>query len=152
MDAAMKESDIKYQVNECEKRIIRVTGEPSAFFRMPYGLNNKNADGIINKPIIAWSLDTVDWVYSDTNKKNRNRTPEQRQEDKQKIIARMLDKVKDGDVLLMHDIHEFTVELSEELIPALTARGFQLVTLNELFEARGVKPENGEHYKQVRPQ
>lgn len=148
MVAAMSEADILFQLTECDKKIKSVTGVEPSFFRLPYGFNNANADRLAARPIIAWSIDTKDWVYSDTNKKNRS--PQERDADKQKVIKQVLDDVKDGDIVLMHDIHLFSVELCEALIPELSARGYQLVTVNELFAARELKLVNGEHYRSAR--
>ncbi|NLX94137.1 MAG: polysaccharide deacetylase family protein [Clostridiales bacterium] len=144
----MSEADILFQLTECDNKIINITGVRPTFFRIPYGFNNTNADRLADRPIIGWGFDTTDWMYSDTKKKNR--TPAERDADKQKIIDRTLEKVQDGDIVLMHDIHLFTIEVCEALIPEFAARGFQLVTVNELFSARGIKPVNGQHYSNAR--
>ena len=49
----------------------------------------------------------------------------------------------------MHDVHSITVDVCERLIPELTARGYRLVTLHELFAAKGITPENGKIYRRV---
>ena len=144
----MSEADILFQITECDNKIINITGVKPTFFRMPYGFNNTNAERLANRPIIGWGFDTTDWMYSDTKKKNRS--TQERDADKQKIIDRVLENVQDGDIVLMHDIHLFTVEVCEAFIPELAARGFQLVTINELFSARGIKPVNGQHYSNAR--
>lgn len=56
---------------------------------------------------------------------------------------RILDQAKDGDVILMHDMADNvqTVEAVRTLIPALKERGFELVTVPELFERKGVTPQ-----------
>ena len=54
--------------------------------------------------------------------------------------------VKDGDIVLMHDLYEQTAEASETIIPELIKRGYQLVTVSELAQARGVSMENGKVY------
>lgn len=148
MVPTMSEADILFQLTECDKKIKSVTGAEPSFFRIPYGFNNVNADRLAGRSVIGWSFDTTDWMYSDTKKKNR--TPQERNTHKQKMIKHILDDVKDGDIVLMHDIHLFSVEVCEALVPELTARGYKLVTVNELFAARGVKLVNGEHYGSAR--
>ena len=56
---------------------------------------------------------------------------------------RILDQAKDGDVILMHDMMDNvqTVEALKTLIPALKERGFELVTVPELFKRKGVTPQ-----------
>jgi hypothetical protein len=57
-----------------------------------------------------------------------------------------MDQVKDGDIILFHDIYEPSVEAAIRLIPALQDAGYQLVTVSEMGEAKigGLKP--GEVY------
>ena len=60
----------------------------------------------------------------------------------------VLETVSDGDVILLHDIHDFSVNAAFELIPKLIEQGYQLVTVSELAEARGTSLENGVRYSQ----
>ena len=75
----------------------------------------------IGKPAILWSIDTLDWKT-----KNASST-----------INAVLNHVKDGDVILMHDIYGPTADASETIIPELVKRGYQLVTVTELASYRG---------------
>ena len=52
----------------------------------------------------------------------------------------------DGKIVLMHDIHWFTVDAIEQLLPELVARGYQIVTVRELFYYNNVELENGKVY------
>lgn len=54
--------------------------------------------------------------------------------------------VKDGDVILMHDIHTESVDAALELIPKLLDEGYQLVTVSELAGAKGNTLHNGGVY------
>ena len=68
-----------------------------------------------------WTIDTRDWSHQ-----NKDRT-----------VNTVLSNVKDGDIVLMHDLFVPTAEASEILIPELVNRGFQLVTVRELINYRG---------------
>ncbi len=70
---------------------------------------------------VLWSVDTLDWKYKDTNR----------------VVNYILSNVKDGDIVLMHDIHPTTVAAAEIVIPELVKRGYQLVTVSELASFRG---------------
>lgn len=72
--------------------------------------------------------------------------------DKNKVVNHVLANVKDGDIILMHDIYEPTAEAVAELVPALQEQGYQLVTVSELFQLRGVTPLPGVYYRNVPPQ
>ena len=77
-----------------------------------------------------WSIDTLDWKTKNADTSFRN----------------VMDQVKDGDIILFHDIYEPSVEAAIRLIPALQDAGYQLVTVSEMGEAKigGLKP--GEVY------
>ena len=69
-----------------------------------------------------------------------------------KVVNHILNSVQDGDIVLMHDIYEPTAEAVAELVPALQERGYQLVTVSELFKFRGVTPQAGQYYRSLPPQ
>ena len=84
--------------------------------------------------MILWNVDTLDW-------KTRNT---------QSTIDEVMRNLKDGDIILMHDIYSTTADAAVVLIPELTARGYQLVTVSELAAYRGgIAP--GHKYSQFRP-
>ena len=93
-----------------------------------------NVLGSMGMPAIMWSIDTRDWQH-----RNAQRT-----------IDTVLSQVKDGDIILMHDIYSTTADAAVVLIPELTARGYQLVTVSELAAYRG-GIASGHKYSQFRP-
>lgn len=48
----------------------------------------------------------------------------------------------DGSIILMHDIHEPSVQAALKLIPDLVAQGYKLMTVSELAEAKDVTLQN----------
>ncbi|MFQ8582987.1 MAG: hypothetical protein ACLSA6_10895 [Holdemania massiliensis] len=52
--------------------------------------------------------------------------------------------VKDGAIVLMHDIHAETVTAVEALLPKLIEAGYQLVSVDEMLNAKGVEAYNGQ--------
>ncbi|MDO4269250.1 MAG: polysaccharide deacetylase family protein [Eubacteriales bacterium] len=90
--------------------------------------------GAISMPAILWSIDTLDWKTRDA----------------QSTIDAVLSQVKDGDIVLMHDLYDTTADASDVIIPELINRGFQLVTVSELASYRGgMLP--GKTYGKFRP-
>ena len=57
---------------------------------------------------------------------------------------RVIDNARDGEVVLLHDSegNDNTVDALDIIIPELQSRGFEFVTIRELFERAGVTPEN----------
>lgn len=127
-------ASIRAQVENCNNVIQNVTGVRPKLMRLPGG--NKNATVLqnINMPIILWNIDTRDW---DT----RNA---------QKTINAVLGKVKDGDIVLMHELYSSTAEATETIIPALAAQGYQFVTVSELAQFKGKALAQNQIYYSIR--
>ena len=81
--------------------------------------------------MVLWSIDPRDWDTKDANA----------------VSKHILDRVTDGDIVLMHDIYPSTAEAVKIIVPALIDRGFQLVTVSELYEAKEVALEAGSVYR-----
>ena len=55
-------------------------------------------------------------------------------------------KVKDGDIVLMHDIYSATANSLEITIPKLLDKGYQFVTVSELFYYKNEELAKGKVY------
>ncbi len=126
----LNNEQIKKEINDVNNRIKQITGKEPSIVRVPYGAINQNVKDNVKYPIIMWSLDTKDW-------KNKNA---------KKIQSEVLEKVKDGDIVLMHDLYKETADACEIIIPSLIKRGFQLVTIDELFKYRDIDIKDGVSY------
>ena len=62
-----------------------------------------------------------------------------------------MSNVRDGDIILMHDLYSSTADAVERMIPELKKKGYQLVTVSELAQYRKVNLKSGERYSQMRP-
>jgi peptidoglycan/xylan/chitin deacetylase (PgdA/CDA1 family) len=113
---------------------IAATGHATTTVRPPGGSYNATVKATVNAPIILWSIDTLDWKTRST----------------QATINAVLNNVQDGDIILMHDIHTQSVDAALYLIPELQKRGYTLVTVSELAEAKGVTLQNGNVYTRIR--
>ena len=99
-----------------DDELLRVTGRKTTCLRPPGGSCNDTVKKAVDCPIILWSIDTEDWKSRNANK----------------ICNRVIGKVKDGDIVLMHDLYESTAEATKKIVPALVKAGFQLVTVEEM--------------------
>lgn len=132
------------QIDTVNQRLKEITGKETKVFRAPGG-NYKNITDEVGMPLIQWSIDTNDWRHKDAS--NKGRSAEQRTKELNQIAENVFEQAENGDIILMHDIYEFTADLCEIVIPGLVSRGFKLVTVSEMFEAYGLKLENGNVYK-----
>ena len=140
---------LREQVDAPNSTLKSITGKAPVLFRAPGGAY-KGVTEDIGMPLIQWSIDTNDWRFKDAAHKGRSE--EQRSADMKKICDNVLESAQGGDIVLMHDIYDFTADLCEMVIPGLVQKGFKLVTVSELFEAYGEKLNNGEVYFNARVQ
>lgn len=125
----MKKKQIRRELKRAFRVMKKINGENPTMLRPPYGNVNDKMRQTIQIPMIYWSVDTEDWA-------SRN---------KDKILSRCK-SIKDGDIVLMHDLYPSTAAAVEKLIPKLRKKGFQLVTVEELFYYKGIDAKGGKVY------
>lgn len=113
-----------------------VCGEGSKYLiRPPYGNSTSEFRARIDSPLIHWSVDTLDWELRNA----------------EAVRDAILRDAYDGAIVLLHDIHATTVDGALMAIDVLKARGYELVTVSELFRRRGVALEDGLRYYHQKP-
>lgn len=127
---SLSASGIQSQIDSTNRQIRAITGRNAALVRPPYGAYNSSVSANAGAPLILWSIDTLDW-------KTRNAA---------NTVQVVMNEVKDGSIVLMHDIHSPSVDAAEILIPRLIRAGYQLVTVSELAKYRGTSMHNGGVY------
>ena len=128
----LSDTDLMYQLDETTRIIKQLTDQQYtiATYRPPYGAINDKAKSVSVYPFVLWNVDTLDW-------KNH---------DRQQAYDHVMEHVGDGDIVLMHDIYMTTAQAAEQLIPDLIDAGYQLVTVSELMEYKGVSMKAGKIY------
>ena len=131
------DSGIRSQVGLTNQKIAEACGVTPTLVRPPgFFYNQASLDtlGSMGMAAIMWDIDTLDW-------KTRNA---------QNTINVVLNQVKDGDIVLMHDIYSTSADAAEVIIPELVNRGYQLVTVSEMAQYRG-GIQAGHVYNRFRP-
>ena len=118
-----------------DDELIRISGKPSTCLRPPEGKWNETLKEVCGCPIILWSIDSRDWDSRNADS----------------ICNRVIGKVQDGDIVLMHDLYQATADATKRIVPALLNDGFQLVTVEEmgLLKTGGVGLEDGVVYYSI---
>lgn len=130
----LKASEIRKELSAVDEYLVELLGQEAVTLRPPYGAINDLVKKTVNKPMIYWSVDTEDW-------KSRNTKA---------IVNNVIGKVKDGDIVLFHDLYDTTAAAIEIIVPKLIKEGYQIVTVSELFEAKGITLEGGNVYYNAR--
>jgi peptidoglycan/xylan/chitin deacetylase (PgdA/CDA1 family) len=98
-----------------------LTGLTPKFFRPPYGVTNPNLKKAVeqgNYTSIGWNLRSLDTVIRDENR----------------LLQKVLKRVKPGSILLFHDTSETTVKILRRLIRELRENGYAIVRLDKLIK------------------
>ena len=126
------DSVIKKQISDTFNALDKACGEGTEYLvRPPYGSTNQRVRNAIDAPLIYWSVDSEDWSLRNVTKV------------RQKIVA----DTYDGAIILCHDIHQTTIPAALGAIDDLKAKGYEFVTVSELFRRRGRELEDHKlHY------
>lgn len=124
------------QFERSYKELDKICGEGTDYLiRPPYGNSTADFREKIDAPLIHWSVDTRDWETLNTYA----------------VRDAILQDSYDGAIVLLHDIHSTSVDGALLAIDVLLARGYELVTVSELYRRRGVELEDGERYYHLKP-
>ena len=66
---------------------------------------------------VLWDVDPLDWTTKNTAL----------------VVERVLKDTKPGDIIVLHDYYQSSVDAALEIVDALTERGYKFVTVDELI-------------------
>lgn len=125
-----KKKTIRSEVSKTNKAVEAIIGKSPALVRAPGGAVDDKVKKYVEYPLINWSVDTLDWKYRNSKS----------------VISKVKEQVEDGSIVLMHDLYKSTAEASKTIIPWLIDEGYQLVTVSEMMDAKGINIKKGELY------
>jgi peptidoglycan/xylan/chitin deacetylase (PgdA/CDA1 family) len=119
------QSRLSQEIFDTQRAIQAATGGYTpVLMRPPYGAVTPAVQNYLASQGLKtalWTADTQDWRHQDNS---------------QSTYAAIMGAAKDGQVILVHDIHLASVEAVERAIPELRQQGYQLVTMSELGRYR----------------
>lgn len=110
------EGAMQEEIYKTDQAIYHAIWEYPQVWRPPYGGTNTWVLSTVHMPAILWSIDTLDWKTHNIVKNINS-----------------IKNAKDGDIIIMHDIHKASVASVEDVIRELRSRGFTFVTVSELL-------------------
>ncbi|MBG9792857.1 polysaccharide deacetylase [Paenibacillus dendritiformis] len=121
-------AEIEEDMMKAHRLIKEVTGTAPHLYRPPGGYYNQQLVDVARANdyrIVMWSWhqDTKDWSSPGV----------------QRIVNKVLNSARNGDIVLMHDFAEGrsqTVEALKTILPELKKRGYSMVTVSELMAHR----------------
>ncbi len=130
----LAKNQIIQEINRTNQFIKKHTGQNVKVIRPPFGNVNPFVKNAVRLPIIGWSIDTKDWQTLNA----------------QTSYSTVMNQVKDGSVILLHDCYSQTAKAAKKIIPSLRKKGYQLVTVSELMKYRKLPLERNVFYAGIR--
>ena len=112
--------EAKKQITDTEDALTKVLGSSSKLMRPPYGAITDDIRKSLDLSFIMWDVDSLDW-------KSKNEAS---------ILTEIQREVKNGSIILMHDIHAETVNALPKIIDYLKEQGYHFVTVPEMLNSR----------------
>lgn len=126
--------DVNESIKKTDDLFYQITGDHIKYVRPPYGAYSKENLENVSYPLILWNLDTEDWRYHDVDH----------------IVNYVMENISDGDIILMHELYETSLQALEILLPKLYAEGYQIVSIGELAELQDKNLQSGHAYRAMK--
>ncbi|TMR94735.1 hydrolase [Nonomuraea basaltis] len=108
---------VRSELARTDQVIKAATGLVPRIVRPPYGALNGAVRMQTSRPMVMWSVDTLDWLHRDSAR----------------VVKKTIKSVRPGSIILFHDIHPTTVRAMPQVLKSLSKRGYTFVTVSQLF-------------------
>ncbi|WP_438838047.1 polysaccharide deacetylase family protein [Streptococcus pluranimalium] len=108
---------IKQEITATNQAIEKITHQKPTLMRPPYGATNATVQAAVGMKEIMWTVDTLDW--------QSHSTPA--------IMKKLKEQLTPGGIILMHDIHQTSVDALPSVLDYLKSQGYEVVTVSELY-------------------
>lgn len=105
------------EIGKTNAMLEEICGEKPRYVRPPFGSWPKELECMMDMEAVLWSVDPLDWKVQDTDA----------------VVKAVVKKAKDGDIILLHDVYETSVEAALKIIDELGEKGFEFVRVDELL-------------------
>lgn len=131
------DEEYEYELSETVAAIKKYYSSYTPTLMRPIG-GSITQERIKSNPysVITWNVDSLDYKYKG------GETEIEKTKNINTIVENVMSVIKDGDIVLMHDIYENTYEAVKIILARLDAEGYEVVTVTELLG----KTEPGTRY------
>ena len=105
------------EIDQANQVLSETVGEVIHYIRPPFGSWQEGLDSLVDMQVVLWTVDPQDWKVQNTKI----------------IVENVLSQVKDGDIILLHDVYKESVEAAFQIIDTLQAKGYEFVRVDELL-------------------
>lgn len=129
--ATLSQWELQKELADTKK--LLPAGCKATFLRPPGGSATAVVEHMAKKAglaLLLWSVDPRDWAIHDAAA----------------VEAAVVSQVRDGDVILLHDLSDSSVDAALAIVDRLQDAGFRFVTAGDLAALRGITPQPGKSY------
>lgn len=105
------------EVERTSALVQEITGKNTEFVRPPFGAWNKQMECSFVMIPVLWDVDPLDWTTKNT----------------ELVVQRVLGEVGGGDIILLHDWYDSSVEAALRIVDEMQAQGYEFVTVDHLI-------------------
>ena len=131
----LDKSTMKNELEVSISKIKDITGKEVKFFRAPFGSYNNTLIETaweLGLQTIQWDVDTLDWKGISASQ----------------VTDRVMKKVKNGSIILMHNNADYVVDSLRLCLDWLKLKGYEVTSVGELVYSEGYSIDaNGVQHK-----
>lgn len=128
----LPDATVAWEVDQTNRVLARLTGQRPTLMRPPHAARTQRTDAVVGRSglaVVVWNNSPEDWLPG-----NRSAA---------RITQLTLERTSRNSIILMHDIHPWTVDAAPAIIDGLQKQGYTLVTVSQLLgstKAGGLYP------------
>lgn len=105
------------EIEKTNQLIREWTGEDPLYIRPPYGAWSQELENVVDMIPVFWNVDSLDWKL----------------QNKERVLCCLSGQVEEGDMILMHDGYQSSVDAAFALVDQLQNQGFVFVNVEEMI-------------------
>lgn len=122
----LSKNEVSSEIASTQNIIQQVAGKIPHLFRPPFGVTNPNIARACREngvEVVGWNIRSLDTVIDVEDK----------------ILNRIVPRLKKGSIVLLHDTSQKTVNVLERLLQVMNEKNIQSVTVDELLKIKAYK-------------
>lgn len=114
---AVSDREACQEIDEANEVLSNACGSVIHYIRPPFGSWQEDLYSLVDMQVVLWSVDPRDWQLKNTDA----------------VVKAVLDDVENGDIILLHDVYNTSVEAAFQIIDRLKEQGYEFARVDELL-------------------
>ena len=113
----LSDAEAEKEIQDTDDVVYSIIGKHIEYIRPPFGAWQKNLELKMQVMPVLWTIDPLDWTTENTDE----------------IVNKVVTEANEGDIILMHDCYDSSVDAALRIVDILKADGFDFVTVDEMI-------------------